>query len=144
MKRIPRIFNYIFKKNRRNLEIDIIMADMSIIQFIFNLHLSSISRKQFLSRFFIVFTRNYSFLNAIHINSWINHGNSIEFILMANNNFYLWKPFWRNKLVNQTKSISIGKNNIRKSSLLTSTVFIIMLIIMPTIIMLVIKIFINF
>ena len=65
MKRIPRIFNYVFNKNRWNLEIDIIMADISIIQFIFNLHLSSIRGKQFLSRLFIEFSHTQDIINNV-------------------------------------------------------------------------------
>ena len=78
MKRIPRIFNYIFKKNRRNLEIDIIMADMSIIQFIFNLHLSSIRRKQFLSRLFIEFSHTQDIINNVTRNFPVTSHSTIK------------------------------------------------------------------
>ena len=40
------LYSLVFNKDRRDLETDIIMTNMSIIQFISNLHLTTISRNQ--------------------------------------------------------------------------------------------------
>ena len=50
--------SHVFNKDRMNLETDITMTNMSIIQFIFNLHLTTISINQFFSWFFKIFWRN--------------------------------------------------------------------------------------